>query len=449
MTRLLLTVAVVAWFGSITQAAPITYTLTTTASGTLGASTFTNATVTVTLSGDTSGIAVGPAPNTNFLVNPGNASVTIGGLGTATFTDPIIMVSSYNGLFSDGTSAVLILDNATGTGILLQEGTVFSGYGLGVMAPVTGTGGVASGSHAVQVFPTTKGNMTWAVGQALGTSTFTASTTATTAPGTTTNITLNLTATNQTNSVPNSFSVVETGSAGPLGPATLSMSSTPTIDTNGNFIAPILFTATLSFNQTDSIVAVFMDNDLNVFKESPLTLSGGTITDGTGAYKGASGSLSLNFTPMGPTNSYTTTGSGSVTVGSKTTALNLTNFHGGVFCLQCTEEFHSGTISGTIAPFGNVTIALTDDVTNSPPEPRIGFGTIPVSATDSFNIFSPTSFNNLGDTITETVSGGRERSPERRDHLRLRLVKTARALTWCRAPAPSPPRPPVHPSLPR
>ena len=299
MTRLLLTVAVVAWFGSITQAAPITYTLTTTASGTLGASTFTNATVTVTLSGDTSGIAVGPAPNTNFLVNPGNASVTIGGLGTATFTDPIIMVSSYNGLFSDGTSAVLILDNATGTGILLQEGTVFSGYGLGVMAPVTGTGGVASGSHAVQVFPTTKGNMTWAVGQALGTSTFTASTTTTTAPGTTTNITLNLTATNQTNSVPNSFSVVETGSAGPLGPATLSMSSTPTIDTNGNFIAPILFTATLSFNQTDSIVAVFMDNDLNVFKESPLTLSGGTITDGTGAYKGASGSLSLNFTPMG------------------------------------------------------------------------------------------------------------------------------------------------------
>ncbi len=298
MTRLVLKIAAVACFGSITQAAPITYTLTTTASGTLGASTFTNATVTVTLSGDTSGITPGTGSIAGALINAGTASVTIGGLGTATFTDPIVMASTYNAVFPalDNMNAVLVLDNASGTGILLQAGTVFSGYGLGVMAPLTGTGGVASGSHMVPTFPTTKGMLTWAVGQALGTSTFTASTTATTPPGTTTNITLNLTQTNQTHSVPNSFTVVKTGSAGPLGPATLSMSSTPTIDSNANLIAPILFTATLYFNQTDSIVAVFMDNDLNVFNESPITLSGGTITDGTGAYAGASGSLSLSIT---------------------------------------------------------------------------------------------------------------------------------------------------------
>jgi uncharacterized protein (TIGR03437 family) len=407
MTRLVLKIAAVALFGSVTQAAPITYTLTTTASGTLGASTFTNATVTVTFSGDTSGITPGTGSFTGALINTGTASVTIGGLGTATFTDPIVMVSTYNASIAalGGMSAVIVLDNATGTGILLQAGTIFSGYGLGSMAPVTGTGGVASGSHAVQVFPTTKGNMTWAVGQALGTSTFTTSTTTTTAPGTTTNITLNLAQTNQTHSVPNSFTVVETGSAGPLGPATLSMSSTPAIDSNAQLVAPILFTATLSFNQTDSIVAVFMTNDVNVFNESPLTLSGGTITDGTGAFTGAFGSLSLNFT-MGPTNSYITTGSGSVTVGSKTTALNLTNFHGGTFCLPCTEEFNNVTVAGTIAPFGNVTVALTTDVTNSPPQPKIGFGIIPVNATDSINFLTPSGFNNLGDSVTETVSGG-------------------------------------------
>jgi uncharacterized protein (TIGR03437 family) len=317
------------------------------------------------------------------------------------------MVSTYNALFPalDNLNVVFVLDNASGTGILLQEGTVFSGYGLGLMAPVTGTGGVGSGSHMVPAFPTTKGALTWAVGQALGTSTFTASTTATSSPGTTTNITLNLTQTNQTHSVPNQFSVVETGSAGALGPATLAMSSTPAIDTNANFIAPILFTATLYFNQNDSIVATFMTSDLNFLNESPLVLSGGTITDGTGAYAGASGSLTLNFT-KGANNVYATTGSGGVTVGNKTTTLTLTNFHGGASCSPCTEEFNNAAITGTITPFGSVTVALSTDVTNSPPQPKVIFGTIPVNATDSINFFSPTSFNNLGDTVTETIAGG-------------------------------------------
>ena len=293
-----------AGIGLIAQAAPITYTLTTTASGTLGASTFTNTTVTVVVSGDTSGVTAGSGSSSGTLVNSGKASVTIGGLGTATFTDPIVILSTYNPF--QGVNAVIILDGDanTGTGILLQTGAAFSGYGLGAMAPVTGTGGVGSGSHMVPVFPTTKGDLTWAVGQDLGTSTFTASTTSTASPGTTTNVTVNLTQTNQTHSVPNQFSVVETGSTGALGLATLSMSSTPTIDTNGNFIAPIVFTATLYFNQNDSIIATFMTSDLKFLNESPLVLSGGTITDGTGVYAGASGSLSLNFT-MGANNVYT------------------------------------------------------------------------------------------------------------------------------------------------
>ncbi len=399
MIRRVLTIAA-ALFGSM-QAAPITYTLTSTASGTLGASTFTNATVTVTLSGDTSGITAGTGSFTGALLNAGNSSITIAGVGTATFTDPIVMVSTYNTLLS-GVNAVIILDNASGTGILLQEGTVFSAYGLGPLASVTGTGGVASGSHITPVFPTTKGNLTWAVGQSLGTSTFTASTTTTTAPGTTTNVTLNLTQTNQTHSVPNQFSVVETGSAGALGSATLSMSSTPTIDSNANFVAPILFTATLSFNQIDSIVAVFMDNDLNFLNESPLTLSGGTITGGTGAYAGASGSLSLTFT-MGAGSVYTTTGSGSVTVGTTTTPLNLTNFHGGAFCSPCTLEFNNVAYTGTANPLGNATLTSTVDVTGST---KVLFGTVSLASSDSFNVFSTNPANSFGQSETLMVAGG-------------------------------------------
>ncbi len=203
--------------------------------------------------------------------------------------------------------------------------------------------------------------------------------------------------------MPNQFSVVETGSAGPLGAATLSMSSTPTITpSSGQFVAPILFTATLSFNQTDSIVAVFMDNDVNFLNESPLILAGGTITDGTGAYAGASGSLSLNFT-MGANNTYTTTGSGSVTVGSKTTPLTLTNFHGGAFCSPCTEEYNNVTYAGTASPLGNATLISTTDVTGAT---KAWFATVSLNGTDSFNLFSTNPANSFGVNFTATVSGG-------------------------------------------
>jgi uncharacterized protein (TIGR03437 family) len=172
MTRLVLTIAAVALFCSITQvqATPITYTLTTTASGTLGASSFTNASVTLTLQGDTSGVA--PSAN-GYLFNSVSAMVNISGVGTATLTDSIVLGSTFDTLF-DGSYGVLAEDTATQTGILLQQGAVFHGYKLGPFGPVKGTGGVASGSKMTPIFPTTAGNLTWAVGQPLGTSTFTA-----------------------------------------------------------------------------------------------------------------------------------------------------------------------------------------------------------------------------------------------------------------------------------
>jgi uncharacterized protein (TIGR03437 family) len=132
-----------------------------------------------------------------------------------------------------------------------------------------------------------------------------------------------------------------------------------------------------------------------------LSLSGGTITGGTGAYAGASGSLSLNFTLANSV--YTTTGSGSVTVGSNTTPLTLTNFHGGSFCSPCTEEYNNVSYGGTASPIGSATLISTTDVTGST---KTWFATVSLSGTDSFNLFSTSPANSFGVNFTATVSGG-------------------------------------------
>ena len=88
MTRVVFTVLAAAMICSPPQveAGPITYSVTTTASGTLGASSFTNTPVSVTLTGDTANVVAGSGPISGSFVNPGTATVNILGLGIATFT---------------------------------------------------------------------------------------------------------------------------------------------------------------------------------------------------------------------------------------------------------------------------------------------------------------------------------------------------------------------------
>src|SRR5579875_2119533 len=79
------------------RAVPITYIVQTTASGTLNGVAFTNAGLTVTLSGDTSGIvSLNPATQDFSLGNPGAATLVISGLGAAAFTDQMAAVSTLN-----------------------------------------------------------------------------------------------------------------------------------------------------------------------------------------------------------------------------------------------------------------------------------------------------------------------------------------------------------------
>jgi hypothetical protein len=135
----------------------------------------------VTLTGDTANAGPGPVPYTAIVVNSGSATVNVSGIGTDTFTDQIVILDtlSDNSLGGVPADAVLILDYTTDTGILVQTGSVFSNYNLATsLGPITGMGGVASGSAITPVFPTTAGDLTWTIGQSLGTSTFTAITAA-------------------------------------------------------------------------------------------------------------------------------------------------------------------------------------------------------------------------------------------------------------------------------
>ncbi len=147
---------------------PISYSLTTVASGTLGGTAFTNAAVAVTVTGDTNNVGAAPAPDNNAVMNTGTATVNIAGVGSAFFTDPIGIFSTLtDNIF--GAPAVLIADNATGTGIEVQFGQTYLTYDLrSAIGPVIGPGGPASGSHITPTFNTSLGVMTWDVGQTDG-----------------------------------------------------------------------------------------------------------------------------------------------------------------------------------------------------------------------------------------------------------------------------------------
>jgi PEP-CTERM motif len=82
---------VIAGFATAAYAGPITYQISSTASGTIGGTTFTNALVTLTGTGDTNNIVsvFGFA-----FAAPITTTVTIQGIGTATINDPTEILSS-------------------------------------------------------------------------------------------------------------------------------------------------------------------------------------------------------------------------------------------------------------------------------------------------------------------------------------------------------------------
>src|SRR5262245_36918270 len=144
------------------DASPITYIETATATGTLGATPFTNALVTLTLVADTSTVGPGAGGLSAFQVNPGTATISIGSLGTFLMTGGVEAFSTYHALFS-GQSIVGIgqKDNAAGTsltGILAQSGTSLYGYDLKT-AMTSSSGPCCAGTGSTSTFFTTAGDL--------------------------------------------------------------------------------------------------------------------------------------------------------------------------------------------------------------------------------------------------------------------------------------------------
>ena len=154
-------------------AAPITYAETTTASGTLGASAFTDARVTLSFSGDTAGV-VAPAPG--LAINPaGTATVAVDGVGAAVFDaggQSAIAFQAMGGAGIGANSRDPGVDQNGQTYVLATENAALARYDLaGALGPVTGPAvfrpGLAFSTDAGDFALTAAGSVTYAAAVAV------------------------------------------------------------------------------------------------------------------------------------------------------------------------------------------------------------------------------------------------------------------------------------------
>ena len=134
-------------FSEVAYAGAITYTATTTGSGSLGGTNFSNALITITGTGDTSDVQEGSSSKI-FLV-PISASVTVAGIGSGTFTDEMRAVVNQSVLVAG-------ISNLTKNRFVLgPNNPAFSAYDLkSSIGPLSGSSAFNSGF----AFPTTAGN---------------------------------------------------------------------------------------------------------------------------------------------------------------------------------------------------------------------------------------------------------------------------------------------------
>lgn len=129
---ILLAALALASTGITATAESITYTITDTASGSIGAQSFANQNITVTFTGDTSNVAYSPV---NFYyITPGTATIQIGNLGTYSFTDPTQFFDNQV------VSIAGISDTANSHSILDTHNAAFASYAdTTSIGPLSGT----------------------------------------------------------------------------------------------------------------------------------------------------------------------------------------------------------------------------------------------------------------------------------------------------------------------
>jgi uncharacterized protein (TIGR03437 family) len=196
-----------------------------------------------------------------------------------------------------------------------------------------------------------------------------------------------------------------TGAVNPFGSAAVSFSGIETQNAG-----TIQGTFTFFFNRVDSFNVTASPQ--MVGKTTNLT-SSGSIAGGTGAYSGATGSVTYTFTYTASSSSagaFTLTGSGSITVGATTTAITLAGFSGPASVANAT----SGTIlaqpTGSVSPFGNVTATFSGMSTtvNGAPGPVQGTFVFALNTNDSFfaSFAVQVSYSSQSMSVPCTITGG-------------------------------------------
>jgi len=197
------------------------------------------------------------------------------------------------------------------------------------------------------------------------------------------------------------------GSVSPVGNAAVSMSSTQAVDANFNPTGPIQATITFSFNRLDSFSVTASVPNVN---NATVATFPGTISGGTGAYNGASGSGTFTITVVSSSQNglsvlvtMTLTGTGNIKVGQTTTAITVANVSLALRLTPVATISVNGT--GTVTPGGNVTMSATINTTDG--VAAQGTATFSLNANDSLTVFF--SIANLGldsYTFPATVTGG-------------------------------------------
>jgi uncharacterized protein (TIGR03437 family) len=233
---------------------------------------------------------------------------------------------------------------------------------------------------------------------------------------TSTNITLNLNFNDSSSPgliLTNWLVLTQSGFVGPLGNATLVSTSSTMPNPNLTSQSPSRITLTLAFNEADAITISYTESDHDFYVPQTFTMSGGTITGGTGAYAGATGSIDLSVVKDGntPFATATTTGSGNLSIVGHATSLTLSNFRGVVGPNDTgtvTSDSVNLNVNGSLGSATGTLLAdyyLDDEIT-------IGSATVVFNGTDSLNLWfafnteSTTSGAPAGGSFSGNISGG-------------------------------------------
>ena len=196
------------------------------------------------------------------------------------------------------------------------------------------------------------------------------------------------------------------GTVNPLGNAAVGLATTQAVDANFRPLGPVQDAVTFSFNRLDSFSVTATSPDLS---NANVATFPGTISGGTGAYNGASGSGTFTVTVVnrgagGTSALLTLSGRASIKVGQTTTAISLANVN--LTASASPIATISATGTGSITPFGSVTMSAT--ITSTDLVAGQGTATFTFNASDSLTVYfsipdvSPKSYS-----FPSTVTGGK------------------------------------------